>query len=183
MVGLLSSIQSASPRSPKRAFRCHRHPTHLWPFFCRGLEGSQDGPFACRDSLLTEHAPIPRNRASPGHEDRHLMISFLPALDSPKTGIPKPEPVRRTTIRLRFSYCCVLREHRVNVAFRLPPGTIDWSPYCSAICFGAPEPGGSGAAVDVLEWCRYACCCHTLCREHAARVDGLRRSRRLPGQP
>ena len=89
-------------------------------FFCRGLEGSQDGPFACRDSLLTEHAPIPRNRASPGHEDRHLMISFLPALDSPKTGIPKPEPVRRTTIRLRFSYCCVLREHRVNVQEQCP---------------------------------------------------------------
>jgi len=39
------------------------------------------------------------------------MISFLPALDSPKTGIPKSEPIRRTTIRLRFSHCCVLREH------------------------------------------------------------------------
>jgi hypothetical protein len=43
--------------------------------------------------------------------------------------------------------------------------------------------GWIGRGSDVLERCRYARSCDTLCRDHAARVDDLRRSRRLPGQP
>jgi hypothetical protein len=69
---------------------------------------------------------------------------------------------------------------------------FNWRPVRSllrvvAILFGGPfrsaEAGWIEHGSDVLEWCRYARCCHTLWRDHAARMDGLRHSRRLPGQP
>ena len=109
------------------------------------------------------------------------MISFLPALDSPKTGIPKPEPIRRCDSVIVVS-CestgLTLHFDRRPVRSRLR---------LVAILFGdlfrSAGAGWIGRGSDVLEWCRYACCCYTLCRDHAARMDGLRRSRRLPGQP
>jgi hypothetical protein len=81
---------------------------------------------------------------------------------------------------------CPKREHRVNVAFQLPPGTIATSIGRHTLfgaLFRSAGAGWIGRGSDVLEWCRYARCCHTLCRDHAARVDGLRQSRQLPGQP
>jgi hypothetical protein len=49
-----------------------------------------------------------------------------------------------------------------------------------AILFGGPfrsaGAGWIGHCSDVLERCRYARCCQTLCRDHAGRMDGLRQS-------
>jgi len=121
-----------------------------------------------------------------------------PMPPSASAGEPRPRrscdrtvPLRRRQESAQPSDCdsaivrtVLKREHRVNVAFQLPPGTIATSigRHTFGDLFRSAGAGWIGRGSDVLEWCRYARCCDTLCRHHAARVDGLRRGRRLPGQ-